>query len=260
MHLDPRLLGVPDRAMGKAVRVEIRTDLAVHPVQQVEVEGRRHPRRIVIGAHQRVFVLDEIDPHDEAPDARPVAHAAHQRPCPFGVEVAQGRAGEEAHARVSLIRQPQGLCEIGHDGMDRQVGIIAGQSARGLLEEARRDVDRHIGRETGQTVEQQPRLDARAAAEFDQLRPLGHMGGQTVRARGQDRGLGAGRVIFRQLRDALEERAALGIVEPFRLHTLRALRQAAQRIGQKLGVADDKRVHHTSLASRRPIICHLWCG
>ena len=48
MHLDARLVIVPDGAMGKGVEIEIRIEFAIDPGQQIEIEGRGHTGRIII--------------------------------------------------------------------------------------------------------------------------------------------------------------------------------------------------------------------
>ncbi len=52
MHLHPGLGRVPDGTMGEVVEVEIRAELAIEPHEQVLVERRRHPERVVVGRHQ----------------------------------------------------------------------------------------------------------------------------------------------------------------------------------------------------------------
>jgi hypothetical protein len=47
-HLDPLPLGVPQRDVGERVDVEVGVQLAVEHVQDVPVELRRHPRRVVV--------------------------------------------------------------------------------------------------------------------------------------------------------------------------------------------------------------------
>ena len=59
-HLDARGLAVEQRHMAPAARLEVAAQQAVEVVQQVEVEGGGDAGRIVIGADQRLFVLDPV--------------------------------------------------------------------------------------------------------------------------------------------------------------------------------------------------------
>ena len=59
-------LSVPNRPVLEAFQVEVRVQLAVQPRQQVQVEVRRHPGRIVVGRQQRGFVLDQVHAQQQA--------------------------------------------------------------------------------------------------------------------------------------------------------------------------------------------------
>src|SRR3546814_12118388 len=54
VHLDTALCRVPDRAVDKAVQVEVAPEFAVDAAEQVFVERRRHAQGVVVGGdHDR---------------------------------------------------------------------------------------------------------------------------------------------------------------------------------------------------------------
>ena len=59
VHFDPRQYVVPARFMAERVGRDRAVELAVDPLEQIEVEARRHTVRIVIGGDQP---LDRLDP------------------------------------------------------------------------------------------------------------------------------------------------------------------------------------------------------
>ena len=131
------------------------------------------PAAVVVGGHQLAGVLLEVDADDQraaAPEhacGNARAGAAPRR----GVEVADGRAGEEAElARAARDdrRQRDGLGEIGDDAAARRGREARREPRRRLGQRARRDVDGHVGARRGSALEQQLGLEARAGAELDQ--------------------------------------------------------------------------------------------
>src|SRR6478672_4775600 len=94
-------------------------------------------------------------------------------------------------------------------------GKILAQGASLRVEEVAGNVDRDIGAEIA-ALQQQADLGGGAGAEFHQRGPLGNNGSDLVAAAAQNAELGAGRIIFRQDRDLLEQFRACGIVEIFR--------------------------------------------
>src|SRR5579864_7977537 len=61
MHFDAALRGVEEGAMLERRKVEIGSELAIDPRQQVQIEFRRHAGGIVIGVMQDRVILDQID-------------------------------------------------------------------------------------------------------------------------------------------------------------------------------------------------------
>ena len=70
VHLDARLVGVPDGAVDEAVEVEVAAELAVDADEQVAVERRRHAERIVVGEQQIALRLHEIGAESSASPRR----------------------------------------------------------------------------------------------------------------------------------------------------------------------------------------------
>jgi hypothetical protein len=98
------------------------------------------------------------------------------------------------------------------------------------------DVDRQVGRRA-QRAQQQPRLEALAAAVLDQLDVLAppREARDRVDVGARQRELGAGQVILRQPADALEQLAAGGVVEILRRQRLLRPRQSGNNIFKKQG-------------------------
>ena len=66
MHLNPGGFVVPDGAVDEAVQVEIAAQFAVDPHEQIPVEGRRDPKRIVVGQQQVPLRLDQVGADEKA--------------------------------------------------------------------------------------------------------------------------------------------------------------------------------------------------
>ena len=116
------------------------------------------------------------------------------------------------------------------------------RSALGLrVQEVAGNVDRDVGAEIA-ALQQQADLGGGAGAEFHQRGALGNDGSDLVAAAAQDAELGAGRIIFRQHRDLLEQFGACGVVEIFRRQALGKLRQVADHVAGKGGGLLIKRI------------------
>ena len=144
------------------------------------------------------------------------------------LEIADGRAGEEADARQAreMRRYREFLREILDQRMHQKVRQVAAQLRQILLQKVARNIDRNIGLDGRRGAEQDTRLAARPAAEFDQRAAGRKHRGDGRRVILQDADFAARRIIFRQLRDALEQRGALQIVKIFRRQTFSASRSA----------------------------------
>ena len=142
------------------------------------------------------------------------------------LEIADGRARKEADPRQRRDRGRNFKCarEVGDDGMHGQAREIAPQLRRLALQKVAGNVDGHIGLDRRRGAKQDARLAARTGAEFDQGAIERKQRGDRRRMLTQQRDLAARRIIFRQLRDALEQSGAGEIVEIFRRQPLSASR------------------------------------
>src|SRR3546814_7114856 len=61
VHFDARMDIVPHRAMAEILDRDITAEFAVDAFEEIEVERRGHPRRIIIGAFENRHILDAVD-------------------------------------------------------------------------------------------------------------------------------------------------------------------------------------------------------
>ena len=85
-----------------------------------------------------------------------------------------------------------------------------------------------------QAPDEQPRLDAGAAAEFDQLAAAPGEARDVAQMGARQRQLGSRRVVLGLVADRLEQGAAPGIVEVLRRERLLRARQPGQDVVQKM--------------------------
>ncbi|MNT48501.1 hypothetical protein D3C72_1852830 [compost metagenome] len=133
--------------MREAVEVEVGRQLRVRAPQQVEVERRRHALRVVVGRMQPVGVFHEVDADQQAAAAQHARRELQERQRLVGLEVADGRTGEEAHApaRPGHGRgQHERHGVVGRDGLHGQGRGVGFQARRRGFEVLARDVDRQI--------------------------------------------------------------------------------------------------------------------
>ena len=171
MHLDPVALGVVEGPMREGGEIEIRAELPIGAGEDVEVERGRHPRGIIVGRLEDAAVLDEVDADDEdGPRAEKPPGEVQERPCGFGLEIADRRAREEARERMpgEAARQHEALREIRGDRNDAEVRKLVAEPCRLVVQELGRDVDGNVGGQARQLVEQQAHLGAGTAAELDE--------------------------------------------------------------------------------------------
>ena len=233
MHLDPGEGIVPARFMGKGIDRNVARKLAVDAVEQVEIEPRRHPRRIVIGGDQRSLVLHEVHTdQQQRAFAQRLAHRAQEVCGGAGDHVADGRSGEEAELGQSLDLGGQfhPAHEIGLDRIDRKACKLGRELGRRRAQEIARDIERDIGRRRNRR-EQQRGLDRGARAKLHHRAPRPDQPGDFLGPPAQDLGFGAGEVIFGELRNVLEQPRSGIVVEPARRHRLLRLGQPGENIG-----------------------------
>ncbi len=106
-HLDARVLRVERRVVLELLDAEVGAELAVHALEQVQIEGRRQPQRIVVRSVEDARVLREVDANEKAPSLP--AHSPHR---------------SEEHRRLTSIQVADGGArEIDH-------GALAGGNVR----------------------------------------------------------------------------------------------------------------------------------
>ncbi len=210
MHLDAGIGIVPARDMAQAGDRDRALELAVDSPREVEVELARNPAGIVIGGLEHGCILDQIHP-DQEQRLNPVIglkrqpHRAQQLDRGPGDHIADGRTGEEPQlGRTLHLRGKRDLGhEIGLDRINREPGKFGREFRSRLAEEIAGDVERDVGGRRDRR-EQQRGLDRTARAEFDHRAARTGRSGDLARAFGKDFGLGAGGIIFGDLRDVLE--------------------------------------------------------
>ena len=233
VHLDAAQGRVVEGRVVEAVEVEVRAQFRVRTRQQVEVEGRRHALRVVVGRMQQCGLLDKVDTQQQPAAAQQPRRLLQEGQRLVGVEVAQRRAGEEAHAApgaFELGRQREGPGVVGHDGLHREARVIGTQGIGGGLEVLARDVDGQIALRRLQRIEQQPHLDQRARAELHDLGPRADLRGDLAGTLREDAQLGARGVVLGQLADAVEELRAAHVVEVLGRDAARPLGQRAREV------------------------------
>ena len=266
VHLDPAQGIVPDRLVAKSLDRNVPVQFGIDPVQQVEVEGRGHPRRIVIGADQDVDVLDPVHADDELRAlAKRLLHRTQQIDGAAGDEITDRRAREETELRRALYfsREREGPGEVRLDRIDGQLRKFALQRRRAFTEEVAADVDRHIGARLHR-AEQDRGLCRGAGAEFDHRLAAAHPVGDLAAPAFEQGSLGRGWIIFGKPGNLLEQLRAPVIVEPARRNGRRRRGKAGEHVGAKrrINVADEGLDigHQASRARRRPEYIQRWCG
>jgi len=217
VHLDASARGVVEAVVAPLADVEIGVDQPVHVAQDVQVEGGGHAQRVVIGGVERGFILGQVDADQDAA-IRPAlrAQALQEGLRILGREIADRGAGIEEQAALGahLVGQFETVREIHAQRFHRDLREALAQARQGVMGEFAGDVDRHVLRRL-QERKQLGRLGAVAGAEVDQGGPkAGHARDLGAMAF-EDRGLGAGRVIFGQFADGLEQLGAERVVQEF---------------------------------------------
>ncbi len=161
--------------------------------------------------------------------------------------------------------------EVSDHAVDPQTRVLEDELLGTVADHALGDVDRHVAHEVAglvQRVEQDARLGRGSGAELDELdgaRERGDVG----RRGGEDRALGAGLVVRRQLADLVEQLGAAGVVEVLRRQLLEGAGEPVQDVlgerallaavevgvdldGDRQGGVAHGLHHATSVASRMP--------
>ena len=94
MHLDPTLPRIIEGIVPKLVELEVSTQFLVHALKQVQVEPRRYPLSIIIGAMQDIEVLLQIYPDQQTTPCACPGNLLEKAFRWLAVKVANGRAGK----------------------------------------------------------------------------------------------------------------------------------------------------------------------
>src|SRR6185503_3286810 len=136
-----------------------------------------------------------------------------------GREVADRRARKVDDApgapAAAVYRELERLHEIAGHAEDVQPRKRARQPFRRGLQRGLRNVHRNVRRRT-QAANEEPRLQALAAAVLDQLAALACEARDVVEVRARERKLYPRRVVLLEPADCLEQAAARGVVEILR--------------------------------------------
>jgi len=148
-----------------------------------------------------------------------------------GREVTDRRSGIEEQRRIAadVEREIEAVGEIGDDSREREVRKFGRHPRERPRQRVARDVDGDVARR-GQERQPAFRLAAVAGAKVDELAAAAHQRGDLVAVLREDRSLGARRVVFGQLADCAEKRAADAVVKVLgRDRRMRVLQTAHQR-------------------------------
>ena len=234
VHFDPILLAIVEGMMLERSQIEVGAEFAIDARQEIEIEFCRHAFGIVVGRTQDIRVFDQVDAdHQHRAGPKNGAGMAQKFGRLIWLEIADGRAREEPHPRPhgDRRRNLEALREVGDHRMHGKVRKIAPQLRRVLLQKIAGNIDRHIGLHRRRGAEQDACFPARTRAEFDQGAVLRKQRRDRRRIAAQQLKLAARRIIFRQLRDALEQSGAGQIVKIFRRQPLRLRRQPGDYVG-----------------------------
>src|SRR5713101_147211 len=232
VELHPAFLFAVEGQVLEAGDIEIAAELAVDPLQEVEVEGGVEPGPVVVGPFENRALLLEIDPDQHLPLGPEPLGAVGKKPHNrLRLEIADGRPREKPDAlprRAGQRRQWERTGIIGADRDDAQLGEIGGEPGGGLAEIFARDVDRHIGGRRLERLQEDAHLAAGTAAQFHEPAMRAEMRRDRAGIFLEDRDLGAGQIVFRNLTDLLEQGRAAHIVEEFARQRLRVLSEPGE--------------------------------
>jgi hypothetical protein len=217
MHLYAARALVEEREVIESGRVEVGADDAVDMPQHVAVERGRHAGCVVVGGLQPARILARVGADDDAAaacreavqvDVRQEAQRVVRR------EIADRRARIEERGRciAQIAAQIEAVGEVGDDARERQLGKLRREARKCACERVAGDVDGDVAR---RREERQPalRLGAVARAQVDELPPVAGRLCDLFAIPGEDRPLGTRRVVFGQLADRAEKRAADAVVK-----------------------------------------------
>src|SRR6266446_8484103 len=167
VELHPALLFAVEGEVLEPCDIDVAAELAIDPLQEVEVEGGVEPGAVVVGALENGSVLLEVGPDQHLPlgaeQLGAMGEKTHDR---LRLEIADRRSREKPDAlprRAERRRQRKWSGVIGARSDDAQIGEIGGEPGSGLAQMLARYVDRHIG---GRRIERLQK-DAHLAEALD---------------------------------------------------------------------------------------------
>ena len=207
--------------MSESAQIEVGGELRIHAQQQVLVEGRGQPERIVIGELQVAFGLDQIGAEQQViarPNRR--AHEAKERGRARWVEVPDVGAEERQERRVCVIgrQREQPVFVGGLMGGHTQVQVFDGaERPHRLPERGGGQVDQVRVRPAGIRMRQQRReLLAVPASELDDSPALPECLPDRDRVPLKQLQLGSRDAVPRQVTDRVEQGRAKRVVQESR--------------------------------------------
>ena len=172
VHLDALLRAHVIGAMGKRRDVDVGVQLAIHPLEEVQVEGGRDALTVVVcRPHDRLILVDVKADQQPSSLAHEPGDLGEEPDGCRRTEVADRRAREINHAPrpdFADLGQLQSGGEIGMHRQHPQPGKPSGQVDGRTLERPVRHVDRHVRPRRSKLFEQQSRLLRDSAAKLDQ--------------------------------------------------------------------------------------------
>ncbi len=105
---DAAVLGVEEGMVAEGGEIEVSVQRAVDVREQVEVEGRSDAAGVVVSGLQHALRLGQVDADQQPPTrTQQIADPAQEALGLQGLEVADGRAGEEGRTRMVVVVQRQ---------------------------------------------------------------------------------------------------------------------------------------------------------
>ena len=252
--------------MVEALRLEVRSELTVDHVEHVAVEGGGDAGSVVVRRLEHVGALDEVGTEQQVVLGPQAACNSSEESSPGARrEVADRAAEERDDSRTERVRHARQVAlVVADDAVDGEARVFVDDGARQSADHGLRDIDRHVALQRAdvrQGRQQQARLRRCAAAQLDELRSLRRCGDRGSGV-AEDRALGAGGVVLRELTDALEELAPNPVVEMLGGQLLERTGEPVEHVVGEgpLVVGSEQRLHHEPLLGDRESRRHQPCS
>jgi hypothetical protein len=200
--------------------IEISREPRVQHRQNVAVELRGHPSRIVVGGFEARRVLDQIQPHEKPVVGHHRAAHVRQEAVQFVVrEVADGARQQNEQPRRTGADRAEVTGEVTLHTPHQHLGVVRRQPSGRLTQKHRVDIQQNAGCEQAAKadgVQQEVDLAPGSRSQLHQFVGFSP-GDDLVRQPLQHRQFGPGLVVLRQPSDVLEQFAATIVVEVLRI-------------------------------------------